>query len=113
MYRLRLAFLALTCALLVNLAGCCSFCEEGRFRPFRSFYDGGGSGLFSRHRGECECHHMAGAPTMEAGPTFMPPAPQLLNNAAPIPITNIPNNNQPPQVFKVPQATTTPYSPTN
>ena len=111
MLRLRSILVALTCVFFVTLSGCGWFSDEGRWRPFRSNF--GGGGLFRAHRGaDCECHHAGTMPTMEHGPTFTPPMPSIVNGAAPIPITNIPNN-QPPQIFKVPQASPTPFVPAN
>lgn len=115
MLRVRLASLALACGFLFSLSGCCAFCEDGKLFPrlFRSHYNG--PGLFSGHRGECECPGgqmpgmLGSAP--HSGPIFTS-TPSMSSSTLPIPITNIPVT-QPPQTFKVPNAAPTPYSPTN
>ena len=116
MLRSRLASLAVACGLLVTLSGCCSFCEDGRLFPrlFKSNYQGAQAGSMFGHRApECECHqgpHMPGIfdTASKHGPVLMTPA---SNPTMPIPITNVPTN-QPPQIFKLPQAAPTPYIPT-
>jgi hypothetical protein len=108
MLRLRLACLALASGLLFTLPGCCSFCEEGRLFP-RLF----NHRSMSMPTGECECHSAHLPPMMDAaaqGPILTPPA--FPGQTVPIPITNLPAN-QPPQIFKAPQATPTPYVPSN
>jgi hypothetical protein len=108
MLRLRLAFLALASGLLFTLSGCCSFCEDGRLFP-RLFH----SDSTSLHGtpADCECHsahlpHMLDAGV--SGPVL--PAPGWAGQTMPIPITSVPAN-QPPQLFKVPQAPPTAYVP--
>jgi hypothetical protein len=94
------------------MSGCCAFCEDGRLFPrlFRnSNYER--PGLFHRHGGghDCECHSSHLPPGFEGpmpGPAFMPGA------GTSIPITNVPGN-QPPNVFKVPNAPSTPFVPAN
>ncbi|MBM3993751.1 MAG: hypothetical protein FJ303_06310 [Planctomycetes bacterium] len=107
MLRLRLAFVALASGLLFMLSGCCSLCEEGRLFPR----------LFRHHalrqsHGNCECMHGGSPVMMDAahGPTLLTPG--TAGTAAPIPIRDVPAS-QPPQVFKVPQATPTPFVPSN
>jgi hypothetical protein len=112
MFRLRLASLALAAGLLVTMSGCCSFCEDGRFRLFRSnSMSFTGSGGVSS---ECECHSAHLPPGMSSAslPGTMFPSQVSAGQTVPIPITNMPPS-QPPQIFKVPQAAPTPYSPTN
>ena len=113
MLRLRLASLALASGLMFTLSGCCSFCEDGKFTFPRLFRSNSSSRIFGHGDGaECECHgsHLTGmmdAASM-SGPGITMPA--ASSQAVPIPITNIPAN-QPPQIFKVPQASPTPYVP--
>jgi hypothetical protein len=108
MLRLRLACLALAGGLLFTLSGCCSFCEEGRLFP-RLF----NHCSMSRPNGECECRS-ANLPQMMDAPVQGPilTTPGVTGQTVPIPITNLPTN-QPPQFFKAPQATPTPYVPSN
>jgi hypothetical protein len=116
MLRSRLASLAVACGLFFTVSGCCSFCEDGRFRLFRSNYGSGGQGIFSHHQQpQCECNQggMPGMPgifdtTASHGPVMMTPASS--NPTMPIPITNVPSS-PPPQVFKLPMAAPTPYVP--
>jgi hypothetical protein len=104
--------MALACGFLITLSGCCSFCEDGKLFPrlFRSNYSG--PGLF-QGGAECECNSTPVPPIMDSAafpsPSWSPPRP---NPSMPIPITNIPAN-QPPHLFKIPQAAPTPYAPTN
>ena len=110
MLRLRLATLALATGFLFTLSGCCSFYEDGRLFP-RLFNYSARSGP-TMHAG-CECQdphapHMMMSPAAQ-GP-LLPGSGATVHNV-PI-ITNIPAN-QPPQVFKVPTAPTTPYVPAN
>jgi hypothetical protein len=108
MLRLRLACLTLASGLLFTLSGCCSFCEEGRLFP-RLFH----SSSMSRPIGECECHSAHLPQMMDAtaqGPILTTPG--AAGQTVPIPITNLPTN-QPPQIFKAPQAAPTPYVPSN
>ena len=112
MLRIRLASLALAGGLLFTMSGCCSFCEDGKMFPrlFRS-NSSTHSGMEGMHGG-CDCHS-AHMPQMEGavqGPFLT--APGVAGTTMPIPITNIPAN-QPPQIFKVPQSSPTPYVPTN
>jgi hypothetical protein len=112
MLRLRLAFLALASGLLFTLPGCCSFCEDGRLFP-RLFNHRSMSMPTHGLPGECECHSAHMPPMMDAaaqGPILT--APGVAGQTVPIPITNFPGN-QPPQAFKVPQASPTPYVPAN
>ena len=112
MLRLRLASLALASGLLFTLPGCCSFCEEGRLFP-RLFHYSSMSRPAHELPGECECHSAHLPQMMDAagqGPILTPPA--FPGQTVPIPITNLPAN-QPPQIFKAPQATPTPYVPSN
>jgi hypothetical protein len=108
MLRLRLAFLALASGLLFTLSGCCSFCEERPLFP-RLF----NRSSMSIRTGECECHSAHSPQMMDAGaqgPILITPG--GAGQTVPIPITNIPAN-QPPQIFKAPQAPPTPYVPSN
>jgi hypothetical protein len=108
MLRLRLAFLALASGLLFTLSGCCSFCEERPLFP-RLF----SRSSMSRPTGECECHSAHLPQMMDAaaqGPILTTPG--GAGQTVPIPITNFPSN-QPPQIFKTPQAPPTPYVPSN
>jgi hypothetical protein len=114
MLRLRLASLALASGLLFLLSGCASTCEDSRFFP-RLFRSNSMSYPASHGMpGECECHNSQFAPGMEMSTLPGPMFPQSagVNQTMPIPITNIPPN-QPPQIFKVPQALPTPYAPTH
>ena len=112
MLRLRLSSLALASGLMFTLSGCCSFCEEGRMFP--RLFPSSSMSMSGMHGmpGECECH---GAHSMPIGmdsasmPGPMWPV-QSVPNASQIPITNIPAN-QPPQIFKIPQAQPTPFNP--
>ncbi|MSQ95750.1 MAG: hypothetical protein EXR98_14510 [Gemmataceae bacterium] len=109
MFRARLASLALALGFLFTLSGCCAFCEDGKLFP-RLFHHGSRHGVFSGHRGECECQGGAHMPPImgsaqHSGPIFT-------GSTGPIPITNIPVT-QVPNTFKVPNANPTPYSPTN
>jgi hypothetical protein len=113
MLRSRLASLAVACGLLITLSGCCSMCEDGRLRLFSGSQRTGSSpGIFSHQQPQCECNqgHMPGIfdTTSSHGPVLMTPASS--NPTMPIPITNMPTM-QPPQVFKLPLAAPTPYSP--
>lgn len=106
MLRHRLAFLALATGFLFTLSGCCSFCEDGRMFP-RLFNHSARSG--PAMQAECDCqnpHMMMMDPALSKGPILTTPG-----STVPI-ITNVPAN-QPPQVFKVPTAPTTPYVPSN
>lgn len=110
MLRLRLAFFALASGVLLTLSGCCAFCEDGRLFP-RLFPN---HRAFSGRPGDCECMHPGAPPFVDGGvvqgPVLTPP-PGIAGQTMPIPsITNVPAT-QPPQVFKVPQAQTTPYTP--
>jgi hypothetical protein len=108
MLRLRSACLALSGGLLFTLSGCCSFCEEGRLFPRLFHYSS-----MSRPIGECECHSAHLPQMMDAaaqGPILTTPG--VAGQTVPIPITNMPAN-QPPQIFKAPQAPPTPYVPSN
>ena len=113
MLRIRLASLALAGGLLFTMSGCRTSCEEGGMfsRLFRS-YSSTHSGMEGMHGG-CDCHS-AHMPQMEGsmvhGPVLTTPG--VVGTTVPIPITNIPAN-QPPQIFKVPQSSPTPYVPTN
>jgi len=108
MLRLRLACLALASGLLFTLSGCCSFCEESRLFPR----------LFNRSSmcgptGECECRSAHLPQMMDAaaqGPILTTPG--VAGQTVPVPITNLPAN-QPPQIFRAPQAPPTPYVPSN
>lgn len=116
MLRLRLASLALASGLLFTLSGCTSTCEDSRLFPrlFRS--SSMSQSAIQGMPGECDCQQgVHGAhqlpPMMDSasmpGPMW---SSQTGPNAVPIPITNIPAN-QPPQIFKIPQAQPTPFSP--
>ncbi|MBI3822698.1 MAG: hypothetical protein HY289_08460 [Planctomycetes bacterium] len=109
MLRLRLAFFAAASGVLFTLSGCCAFCEDGRLFP-RLLPNH--RALHSPRHGDCECMHQGHPAMMEGvvqGPVLTPP--NFPGQPTMIPsITNIPAN-QPPQVFKVPQAQTTPYTP--
>jgi len=110
MLRLRLACLALTGGLFFTLSGCCSVCEEGRLFP-RLF----NNCSMSRPTGECECRSAQLPPMMDTGaqgPILTTPGGAGQTVPMPIPITNVPAN-QPPPFFKAPQATPTPYVPSN
>ena len=117
MLRIRLASLALAGGLLFTMSGCCSFCEDGKmfprlFRSNSSTHSGTHSGMEGMPGG-CDCHS-AHMPQMEGGMVHGPVLtnPGVVGSTVPIPITNIPAN-QPPQIFKVPQSSPTPYVPTN
>jgi hypothetical protein len=118
MLRSRLASLAVACGLFFTVSGCCSFCEDGRFRLFRSNYGSGSPGIFSHHQAPpCECNQGAMPGIFDTasshGPALMTPTssnPTMPSPTMPIPITNVPTN-QPPQVFKLPMAAPTPYVP--
>lgn len=124
MRRLRLASLIMASSLLLTLSGCCSFCEDGRFRLFHRSSSapvvmGSGYGV------DCECHRPA-MPAMPVAPSWTPgvpvpvgqgafvppPAPVATNPNPSIPITNIPAT-QPPQIFKTPLAPPSAYVPGN
>jgi hypothetical protein len=107
MLRLRLACLALATGFVVTISGCCSSpCEDSRLFP-RLFNSGFRSG--SSMRGDCDCHNSMSPNMMmdpaAQGPILMPGA----TGSTPI-IKNAPLGT-PPQVFKIPTATTTPYVP--
>ena len=115
MLRLRLALSALACGFMVTLSGCASHCDDGRL--FSRLFHHDGPGLFhSASRGhECECNGAHMPPIMDEatmpGAVWHPGA-SISNPNLPIPITNIPPS-QTPNAFKVPNASPTPYSPTN
>ena len=106
MLRLRLACLALATGFVFTLSGCYSTCEDGRLFPrlFRS--------ARPTMHDDCDCHnaHMPG-PMMDPaaqGPILMPGA-----TGSTVPIIRNTPPGQPPQVFKVPTAPSTPYVPSN
>jgi hypothetical protein len=111
MLRLRMASLALASGFFIFMSGCASpTCEESRFFPrlFRS------NSMSAAHEmpGDCGCQHSQFPPGMDMSALPGPQFPQAAgaNQTVPIPITNVPAN-QPPQVFKIPEATRTPYNP--
>jgi len=114
MLRLRLASLALASGFLFMLSGCCSFCEDGRLFPRLFPSTSMSSGAIHGMPGDCGCQSSQFPPGMEMSTLPGPQFPQAVgaNQTVPIPITNLPPN-QPPQVFKVPQAMPTPYNPTH
>ena len=113
MLRLRLAALALVSGALITLSGCASSnscCSEPMFPRVRGLftsrsatYEGVGMGT-----AECDCQngHIAGAADFIAPM----PGPQLMPGPTQIPITTVPTTQ--PGVFRVPQASQMPYSPT-
>jgi hypothetical protein len=116
MLRLRLTCLALATGFVFTLSGCYSMCEDGRLFP-RLFNHCSRSG--PTKNGDCECQNgsapwngpMPGPmmdPAIGKGPILMPGTP---DSTVPI-IRNVPPS-QPPQVFKVPTAPSTPYVPSN
>lgn len=115
MLRSRLAFLAVACGLLFTLSGCRLFSDDDRPRLFGG--NSRGAGVFSHRHAECECNHgqMPGIfdTAQSHGPVLMTPTsshPQM-HPPMPIPITNVPATQQPPNIFKIPQAAPTPYTP--